>query len=100
MDHAFDIAVGGFAVAAGYFIFLWVKKGWTWGAGKLQAWWNAGKADLTSLKSDVESKIASIEARVKTLENRPALADLQKLVMPPPPAPNPNVVNGVQQSPS
>lgn len=97
MDHVLDIAAGAFLVFGGWFIFLWAKKGWTWGVAKLKAWWSAGSADITKLKSD----FAALVSRVTALESKPAA------IAPAPVPPNAaaalgsaNTVNGVQQSPS
>ncbi len=75
MEQVFLVAAGMASVGIGWFGYLVAKKGYAWGAAKLKAWWNAGKADLASLKGDfaaLESRVTTLEGVTKTLTTPPA----------------------------
>lgn len=60
--------VGGVVAAVvgagvGYFVYLGVKKGWSYAATKLGNWWNAATNDLKKAVSDIETRVTALEKK-------------------------------------
>jgi len=66
---AFWMFAGAAALFAGRFVYLWVKKGWSWGVAKLKSWWSKAKIDLVAL----EGRVTALEEKLG-LKKTPAPA--------------------------
>jgi hypothetical protein len=79
---AFVIAAGAIA----YLVYLAATKGVPATFAKIKSWWNAGKAEITSLESKFNSDIANLKSRVVALETATGIAGATKTAAAPAPS--------------
>ena len=93
------LSAGAFLVIVARFGWLVLQKGWGWGLAKLHGWWNAGKADFSSLQGG----LSALEGRVTAIEQK-VLPVLQRTITQSapiaPPSVAPPAAPAVQQSPN